>query len=211
MADQSNRLTKSSGYKLIDIIRISRQYYKSSKGDDKAKRSRMDVINARITNRNNYEYNASTKTWEQTGRNVRIDFLVKTDPISYKKTDNIKVHKYPVTFLIEDINLGIYSTFKWRTGGLKKPIFKNPSLSSKQIAERNIRNGCQMQFVYDLMWVLRKHNLLFGRSWVTRPPVKTNPKHIPFMDKHAWFITSKFLVRMLGKDGGIVKSSLIKK
>mgnify|MGYP000962522708 CR=1 FL=1 len=210
MADQSNRLTKSSGYSIVDIIRISRQYYKSPKGDDKAKRARMDVTNARVTNRNNYEYNPSTKSWEQTGRNVRIDFLIKTYPISYKKTDNIKVHKYPVTFLIEDINLGIFSTFKWRTGSLKKPIFKNPSLSSKQIAEKNIKNQVQLQFVYDLMWVLRKHNLLFGRSWVTRPPLKTNPKMTPFFDKHAWWIVSKFLVRMLGKDGGIVKASLIK-
>ena len=153
MADQSNRLTKSSGFTIADIIKISWQYYKSTDGDNKASRAKVDILSAKCTARKNYEYNQSTKEWSQTGRDVRIDFIIKSDPKSYKKTDNIKTHKYPCTFLLHDIDSGIYSTFKWRTGSNKKPIFKNPTMTSAQIAEKNIRNGIQLNFFFFLEFV----------------------------------------------------------
>ena len=210
MTDKLNRLT-TSGLTLKDVYRISKQYYKSEKGDDKKARYKLDVKNARVTARQNYEYNRENKVWEQTGRDVRIDFLVQTEPISYKKTDNIKIHKYPVTFLIHNISKGINSTFKWRTGSLKKPIFPKPGFDSKKVAELNIRNQVQLQFFYQSQFALKKHNLLFGRNWATRPPVKTNPKLIPFFDKHALFIFEKFLIRMLGEDGGVIVGKMINK
>jgi len=210
MTDQSNRLTKSSGFTIKDIIRMSHQYYKSKAGDDKAKRSNIDVLNAKITLRNNYNYNQSAKKWEQSGRDVRIDFICRTDPKSYKKTDNIKIHKYPITIIIHSIELGINSTFKWRTGSLKKPIFSKPGMSSQQVAEKNIRNGIQMGFFFEQEFVLRQHNLLFGRCYANRPPIKTNPKGKIFADKHFWFILQHFLVRMLQTNGGSIVSFLIR-
>ena len=145
--DQSNRLT-TKGLTIADVIKLSWRYYKSKDGDDKNKRAKLDIKSARVTRRNNYKYNPSTKSWEQVGRNIKLEFIVMSDPKSYKKTDTIKIHKYPVIFLIENIDKGIFSTFKWRTGSFKKPIIKNPSMTSQQIGERNIRNGIQMNFFF---------------------------------------------------------------
>lgn len=210
MTDKSNRLTKSSGFTIADVIKLSWKYYRSKDGDNKAKRAKIDVKSAKVVARKNYEFNNSTKEWEQTGRDVKIEFICRSDPKSYKKIDNIKVHKYPVTFIIHSIESGIYSTFKWRTGGLKKPIFSKPGMTSQKIAEKNIRNGTQLQFFYELEFVLKKYNLLYGRCWATRPPIKTNPHNRIFFDKHTFYIVSKYLVRMLQMNGGIVKSTLIK-
>jgi len=209
MADQSNRLT-TKGLTIADVIKLSWRYYKSKDGDDKNRRSKLDIKSARVTRRNNYEYNPSTKSWEQTGRNVKLEFIVMSDPKSYKKTDNIKVHKYPVTFLIDSIDKGIFSTFKFRTGSLKKPIIKNPAMTSQQIGERNIRNGIQMNFFFFLEFILKKHNLLFGRCYANYPPNKTNPKGMIFFDKTSWWIIKNILIKLLGTDGGKLKTSLYK-
>ena len=210
MTDKLNRLTKSSGLTIKDVIKLSHNYYKLKSGDDKAKRARIDILNAKLTARQNYEYNPSLKSWEQVGRDIKLEFIIKSDPKSYKKTDDVKIHRYPITILIHNIDSGINSTFKWRTGGLKKPIFSKPGVSSKQVAEKNIRNGTQLQFFFELEWVLKKYNLLYGRCWATRPPLQTNPKNRIFFDKHMWFLIKKFIVRMLQTNGGIIKATLIK-
>jgi hypothetical protein len=210
MTDKLNRLTKSSGLTINDVIKLSWKYYKSSSGDNKDKRMKIDVKSARLTLRQNYEYNQSTKQWEQNGRDVKIEFIVQSDPKSYKKTDNIKIHRYPCTFLIHDIDSGINSTFKWRTSSLKSPIFKKPGMTAQQIAEKNIRNGIQMNFFFYLEFILKTKNLLYGRCWANRPPVVMNPRGYIFFDKTSWFIVKKYLIRMLQTNGGIVKSTLIK-
>jgi hypothetical protein len=211
MTDKLNRLTNDPGkFTIRDIIKISKQYYKSATGDDKKARSKLDIKSAKITARKNYTYDPSEKRWIQTGRDVLLSFIVSSQPISYKKTDTINTHKYPVFFLIHDVEKGIDSTFKWREGGLKKPIFAKQGLSSVQVANANIRNGTQLQFFFDSEFALKKHNLLYGRCWANRPPTKTNPKMIPFFGKHAWTICSSILIRMLGVDGGIVKKYITK-
>lgn len=210
MTDKLNRLTKSKGLTIADVIKLSWKYYKSPQGDNKDKRMKIDVKSARLTLRKNYEFNQSTKQWEQNGRDVKIEFIVQSDPKSYKKTDNIKIHKYPCTFLIHSIDMGINSTFKFRASSLRKPVFKKPGITSQQTAEKNIRNGVQLQFFYELEWILKKYNLLFGVCWATYPPNKTNPKHKIFFDKHSWFIVKKLLVKMLQTNGGIIKDTLIK-
>jgi len=207
--DQSNRLT-TKGLTIADVIKLSWRYYKSKDGDDKNKRAKLDIKSARVTRRNNYKYNPSTKSWEQVGRNIKLEFIVMSDPKSYKKTDTIKIHKYPVIFLIENIDKGIFSTFKWRTGSFKKPIIKNPSMTSQQIGERNIRNGIQMNFFFFLEFILKKHNLLFGRCYASYPPNKTNPKGMIFFDKTSWWIVKNILIKLLGTDGGKLKTSLYK-
>ena len=210
MADQSNRLTKSSGFTIADIVKLSWKYYRSKEGDNKNTRMKVDIKSARVTKRQNYQYDPSTKQFEQTGRDIRLDFIVASDPKSYKKTDNIKIHKYPVTFIIHSLELGMFSTFKLREGGLKKPIFANPSMSSQQIGEKNIRAGIDMHFIYSLMFVYKKYNLLFGRNYTSRPPIKTNPKMIPYFGKHSWFIVKNILPKLIGTNGGILANAIYK-
>ena len=210
MADQSNRLTKSSGFTIADIVKLSWKYYRSKEGDNKNSRMKQDIKSARVVKRQNYEYNPSTKEWEQTGRDIKLEFIVMSDPKSYKKTDNIKIHKYPVTFLIHNLELGMFSTFKWRTGSLKKPIFSNPSMSSQQIAEKNIRNGVQLNFFYFLEFVLKTKNLLYGKCYATRPPVKTNPQNRIFFDKTSFFIVKFILPKLIGTNGGILANAVYK-
>jgi len=211
-------------FTILDIIQLSYKYYKLQSGDDKFKRAKLDVVNGRITKQHRFKYNRSTKQWEQQGQNVKIEFRIKTSPISYDRIDTLKYHYYPITFIIDDITKGIHSTFKWRTGSLKKPEFykkKNyNALAKKQlekqkkqkkttkyllktpaqiIAEKNIKKGIQLQFFYELEWVLKNNNLLYGRCWATYPPIKTNPKHYIFFDKHAWYIVSKILIPLFKK------------
>jgi hypothetical protein len=209
MADQSNRLTKS-GLTMVDVYKISKKYYKSAKGDDKKARMKLDIKSAKVVKRNNYQYDFSLGKFVQTGRDVKLEFIVTSDPVSYKKTDNIKLHRYPVIFLIHNIELGVNSTFRLREGSLKKPIFKNVSMTTQQIGEKNIRAGIDMHFVYSLMFAYKKHGILFGRNFTSRPPVKTNKKMIPYFGKHSLFIFERILVRMIGTNGGILAGTNVK-
>ena len=191
----SNKLT-NSGLTIVDVVRLSREYYKSDNGDDKAKRSKIDVKSAKLKKRNNLEYNHSTKTWEQTGRDVLFTFMVRSVPTSYKRTDSISQHYYPVYILLHKYEKGLESTFRWRTGSLKKPLFakKGDSKSKRtQIANKNILNMVQLNFFFFLEYLLRANNLLYGRCYATRPPIKTNPKNKIFLDKTAWHVVNKLL------------------
>ena len=207
--DKLNRLTKQ-GLTIKDIITISYQYYRSSKGDDKSKRSDLDIVSAKVTARKNYEYNRSSKSFEQTGRDIKFEFLCKSKPVSYKKTDSINIHKYPITILIHNIDAGLNSTFKIREGSLKKPIFKNTKMNSEQLANRNILNGVDLHFVYNLMFTYKQYNILYGINYTTRPPKFTNPKMIPYLGKHSWFIITKIMIPLLTVKAGLIKDSLFR-
>lgn len=195
------RLRKSD-MSLREVYRRSRAYYKLKSGDDKKRRYKMDIVNAKLIFRNNFEYNRSTKEWEQTGREVKFVFIVKSDPESYPRRDNIPKHTYPVTILLRDVSMGIDSPFRWRTGSLKRPKFprrssrdesdprKKKSIieENKRIQESNIRRGVQMQFFFELEWILDKYNLLFGPNYAAWPPRITNPRNHVFWDKHFLFL-----------------------
>lgn len=193
------------GMTLSHIIESSRMYYKAF--DNKKARADMDVQSARMRRRTNYIFNLLKKAWvsneEQTGQkdnSLRLDFVVKTRPISYKSPSAVGIHKYPITFLLEDTTLGIHTPFKWRTGSFKKPMFAKKGIKPKarqKITERNIRQGVQMQFFFDLEYILDKFGLLYGPNWATRAPVKTNPQLIPFFDKHAWFVVESIILPFL--------------
>jgi len=204
---------------LIDFIRMSHKYYRMEEktdkherkvgGDNKRWRAKLDILNARIIKRFNYDYNKSLKKWEQTGDKIRIEFLVRSDPQSYDKIDTIKTHRYPVTVIIDNLDKGIYSTFQWRTGSLKKPVFHKVKGDQIKVANKNIKNQVQLQFFFDLEFVLKQYGLLYGRCWAKRPPLKTNPKRRVYADKHFWMICTSFLVRMLNVNGGAVKGLII--
>lgn len=207
--DKLNRLTKQ-GLTIRDIITISYQYYRSTNGDNKSRRADLDIVSAKIIARKNYEYNRSTKSFEQTGRDIKFEFLCKSKPISYKKTDTINIHKYPIIILIHNIDAGLDTTFKIREGSLKKPIFKNNSMTSEQLANKNILNGVDLHFIYHLMFVYRHYNILYGINYTTRPPQHTNPKLIPYLGKHSWFIMTKIMIPLLTNKAGLVKDALFR-
>lgn len=185
---------------LLQILQLSRKLYKSQV-DDKSKRGRQDITSGRVTLRTNLNYNPGTKSWEQTGRELRIDFEVKTEPTSYKREDTVRVHKYPVTFLLRDISMGALTPFRWRTGSWKKPKFPRKGLKTAQrvaLINQNIRNGVQMQFFFELEQVLASWGLLFGPNWTNkRMPIHANPTLAPYFDKHAYTIVVRFLIPFL--------------
>ena len=167
---------------LKQLMQISLQAYKTQV-DNKKKRSKIDVLSGRMTFRRGITYDKSTKKWEQTSREARIDFLIKTDSTSYKRTDKITPHKYNITILMKDFTLGFDSPVRLRTGSIKKPKFptklvgsagkitetKDPkekekirkakekiSLENQKIMDWNIRQGIQMQFFFDLSYVYKR-------------------------------------------------------
>lgn len=198
-------------YTLREVIRSSQYLYKSKKVDNKSRRSRIDIINGKLIIRKNIVYNKSSKSWEQKGHQVKFVFLVKSDPISYKKTDTIKIHKYPVTFIIDNFNLGIDSKFRWRTGSNAKPKLKSTLKKKKEnLADYNISKGIQMQFFFDLEWILSKNKLLFGPNRAAWSPKKTNPKGYIYFDKTAWFIVTKILSPILIRKKGAIINLIAK-
>lgn len=213
------RLSKE-GATIRELLFLSKSYYKGIV-DNKLKREKLDVIGGKIVMRNGLTFNKETKGWEQSSREVKLDFIISSIPISYKKKDTVAIHKYPVTFLIKDWNLKLDSPFRWRTGGLKK--WKNGSPAKRNISEgkdkkekdkirlekeknseknlkilnQNIKNGLQGNFIFHLMWVLKKNNLLFGPlTCLNRKPSMTNPLYLAYFDKTALYVVLKILPRI---------------
>jgi hypothetical protein len=218
------RLTKE-GISLKTLFIMSTHEYKT-RVDDKKKRAKLDVKGARITLHRGYEFNPTSHAFEQTSREVKMEFQIRTQPISYVKTDTVKTHIYPVTILFKDISLGFNSPVRIRTGSLRKPIFPKKKIrdaglltgvkDSKErekiikkqdnirkenlkITNRNILNGVQLQFYFCLSWVYKQYGLLYGPNWAKTRPVETNPKLIPYLDKHMYYITWKILPKVFAQ------------
>jgi hypothetical protein len=196
---------KQGDLTFAEIYKISKQlYYK--KVDDKAERMRLDITGARMTQRQNFTYDAGAKQWVQTGlRHLKFIFIVSSKPISYKKTDSIPIHKYPVTVVIYDISLGWKSPFRWRTGTAKKVLFARAGSKPevrKKMGEQNIRNGRQLDFFFKLEQLLSFYGLLYGPNTTNKkPPNIANPSWIPYFDKHMLFVVEKFLRHLFTKEG----------
>lgn len=203
----------------IEEIKILSEHLYKKDVDNKARRATIDVTDAKISATRNLR--RIKGKWEQVGREIKFEFIIKTKPVSYKKSDNIPVHKFPVTFLLRDYNQGFNSAFRWRTGSFRKPKFPKRKISegkdtkakarirkeNQQIQNSNIRNGIQMQFFFDLEWVLNRWGLLYGPDWTDGPPVERNPKVLPFFDKHAYFIVTRILPHMLTTYGDSIKKT----
>lgn len=195
-----------------ELLLLSNSVY-GKEVDDKSNRARLDVKSGKIVARRNMAYNAKTRTWEQTGRDVKIEFMVSSDPISYPKIDTIKKHVYPVTFLIHEISKGIDSSFRFRVGSLKMPVFAKKGSTKKErikIANTNIQNQVQLNFFFNLEWVLKQYGLLYGRNRTNGPPNVTNKKLIPYFDKTSYWIVSRLLIRLLGTRKGFIMSKVFK-
>jgi hypothetical protein len=213
---------KKGDITIKELLTLSLALYKKEGIDNKLLREKKDVLGGKISFRRGLVYNRAEKKWEQSSREVRIDFIVRSNPISYQKRDTVSIHKYPVTFLIKDWDKGMDSSFKWRTGGLKKWIpakkhtkniseGKTPKEKDKirkekekikkenlEITNKNIRNGLQGNFIFHLMWVAKQYDLLFGPlTCLNKKPEKTNPKLDLYFDKTALYIVLKVLPRVL--------------
>lgn len=192
---------------LKEFIQISKKLYKTKKIDNKERRAKLDIKNGKLSIRKNLVYNRSTKKWEQQGNQIKFVFIVSSSPVSYIKTDTIKIHKYPVTFLIDKFEDGVNTTFRWRTGSNYKPKLKRGSHKKKEnLADYNIRKGIQLQFFFHLEWILSKNKLLVGPNRTNGAPKVTNPKGLLYFDKTAWFVATKILVPILTKK----KSAILK-
>jgi len=197
-----------------DKISIAQVFYTSLKlyktqVDNKARRAQKDIRSAKIINKNNFEYNRSTKTWEQTGRSSKLVIEVRSDPRSYPAIDTIRIHKYPIVFEFQDIFKGAETPFKWREGSQKKPVFKVPGKDSQDIADINIRAQIQMQFFFDMVWVAKQNNLLWGICHANRPPSIRNPKKLIYFGKHAYWAVKNIVIPLLSSDKlkqGVVKN-----
>jgi len=208
-----NRLT-GKDWTIQEVLYISNQMY-GTKVDNKMSRKDIDVKGGRITLKTNLTWNPSTKTFEQSGRDVKLVFKIKSDPTSYVKNDTVKTHYFPVTFLIHRWDLGFNSTFRWRTGSNFKWKKNRRKISEgKTPAEKdsirednlkttnlNIRRGIQAQFIFNLMWICKKENCLFGpMTCENRPPSITNPKHLLYLDKHALFCVLHLLPKLFANE-----------
>lgn len=172
------------------VLSLSRMWYRSI--DDKARRARMDIVGARIIKKTRLTYNRETGRWEQEGNSTKLIYNVRSIPESYESHSTIRVHRYPVTFWFQDINNGMNSVFRWRTGSFAKPRTRG-----KNTGDFNIKRGIQLQFFYELSYVLRYYGLLYGPNWATRRPTVTNKKMIPFFDKHAYYCFTKSVMPFL--------------
>lgn len=190
---------KKDDVPFIEIFQLSMVYNKTV--DDKKKRAKLDVINGRVIKKQNFVYNQSTKRWEQTGREFLFVFMVSTDPISYKKQDTVKIHKYPIYFLFKDLGAGLKSPFRWREGSNAKPTFPRRGMNARKrldIINNNIKKGIQLDFFFNTMALANKFGLLYGVDTTNkRFPTKANPKLIPRFSKHAYFLAEKILIPLL--------------
>ncbi len=199
--DIKKRLKKGD-ISLKELIIISYDFYRSS--DDKEWRSKLDIKNARLIRRKNFSYNKTKAQWEQTGRDCKFIFMVSSEPISYVHNSPLKVHHYPITFLIHDVSKGVDSPIKLREGGNHKPKFTKKGMTKEQrknVELANLRNGTQLQAFFDTQWVFKQYNLLFGPCYADRAPKIRNPKLLPFLSKHSFFVATKILLPLLGKTG----------
>lgn len=193
-----------------EIIELSYDVY-GRQVDNKARRMSIDIVSAIVIGRQNLVFDSHTQKWEQRGRGVKIIFNVQSNPKSYKRRDTVTIHRYPVTFLINDLGLGIDSPFRWRTGSTamftsnqKVPLGATPE-ARKRIAQNNLRilnsnitKGIQLQFFFDLENVLARYALLFGPDMTNHlPPRVRNPREYPFFDKTALFCVINVLLNLL--------------
>jgi hypothetical protein len=200
---------KKGDIDLATVYSISRNIWYPER-DDKAWRAGLDIKSSKLIARKNFKYNQSTKQWEQTEkRHIKFEFIVSSDPISYKKIDSIKTHKYPVVFLFYDFSRAYESPFRWRTGSLKKLQFAKKGASfeeRKRIAENNIKNGIQMQFFFELEAVLDYWGLLYGPNLTNKQmPIKTNPFFYPFFDKTSYYVVDRIFIPLFKNEAFMLK------
>jgi hypothetical protein len=190
---------KKGDISLLELYRLSKSLY-GNKVDDKEKRVRLDVKSAKVNIIKNFTYDKSQGIWKSTNkRSVKFEFIVSSKPISYKKIDTINTHKFPVTFVLWDIEQGMNSAFRYRSGSLKRPIMTPPGCGPekrKAILNQNIRNGVDLGFFFNLEAILSAYNLLHGPNYTNKMPNKINPTYEVYFEKHSLFLIEHVLIKI---------------
>jgi len=211
MGDFMPKRLRQPDITIRQLLELSYSVY-GKEVDDKKARAVLDVTDAKITYRNNLEEKKGE--WTQTGRNVKIVFRCKSVPFSYKKSDNVSPHIFPVTFLIRNIDEGVDSAFKyrsgsnfkWKTTGQKISEGRNTAekdrirKKNKSVSESNIKNGIDAHFVFHLMNVLKHKRLLYGPDTTNgKLPKVTNKNLLFYFEKHSLYCLENFVIPMLNK------------
>ena len=202
---------KKKDITIRELVDLSQHMYRQKGFDDKNRRMKLDVEEATFSLRTNLQFNKETNEWEQKGRDVKLEFVVTSNPISYKRPhwDTFK-HRYPIIFLIHEWDKQFDSPVRIRVGSIKKPkIIKfrvKDQLTSdskahlsnlkQRAAEYNIKSGIQLQFFFESMRVYRIYGILFGSDYTNASPMIKNPTLTPYMSKHEWFIVTQILPRL---------------
>lgn len=189
-----------------EVYYISKKWYYKDY-DNKSTRMKLDVVGARLMIRKFFKYDPNVKLWkvDDTKKHVKFEFQVRSRPVSYKKTDTINTHIYPVVFVFFDLKMGLHSPFRWRTGSTKKVLFARKGASKQErlrIDNANIKNRRQLDFFFKLEALLAWYGLLYGPNTTSRRmPTIANPDMIPYFDKHALYVIEKWLRYILTKKG----------
>ena len=185
---------------LKEFYILSKKMYSSKKADknmSKAKRAKLDIDGGKITALRNFTYDKNEGKWKTTNkRSVRIEIMIRSIPVSYERRDSLAVHRYPVTFVLWDIELGLDSPFKYRSGSLKKPKFPPKGCSSEkrlQIEEANIRNGIDLWFFFHLERIFYAYKILHGPCYANKFPDKANPEMNAYFEKHGLYCMEHIL------------------
>jgi hypothetical protein len=193
---------------LLEFYKLSKSLY-GNKVDNKEKRVKLDITSAKVNIIKNFTYDKSQGIWKSTNkRSVKFEFIVSSKPVSYKRTDKIAIHKYPVTIVMFDIEQGMSSAFRYRSGSLKKPIFAPKGCGTekaKKIGEQNIRNGVDMFFVFSLEAVLSAYNLLHGPNYTNKMPNKVNKNYEVYFEKHSLYIIEHVLMKIFSNPMSLSK------
>lgn len=191
------RKLKKGDITLGELYTLSKSLYEKEI-DDKEKRYKLDIKAVRLVKRNNYEYDKKSKKWVQINkRSIRFEFLIRSEPISYKKTDTLKAHFYPVIFVLYDVEIGMGASFRYRSGSEKVWLKPRKGASKKEItniANKNIQNKIDAHFLFHLEAVLYEYGLLYGRNRTGYLPKKTNTDWFPYFEKHSLYIIEKFFI-----------------
>jgi hypothetical protein len=187
---------------LKQIYQISADYYKKKKGTTTEKAVSYTITNTIVKAQGTVKFNEETNKWEGLNRAVRFEFAVKCKELMTskdKKRMEEKITDYPVIFSLMDIDLGLDSPFKWRTGANKAPMFQTAGMTLQQrenVTTQNRQNKVYLPFFFELEGVLPAYALLEGENHTNAPPKKANPQLVPYFDKLAMFCFENAIINM---------------
>jgi len=133
-------------------------------------------------------------------------YYTKTDSQGRPRKRQMKYrHQYEVVMQLDKLSIDVPvkirvgSSCKWDFGPGGKTRRVKSGRNVKIIEGSNVTRGRNGDFFFRCEWLYHKEGILFGRNWTNAPPVKTNPKGILFLPKHALAVT-EFLM-----NGGYLK------
>jgi hypothetical protein len=95
-------------------------------------------------------------------------------------------HEYDVTLQLDTLSINV--PFKARVGANRKWDFSKAGYPTKVggvVKEgTNVTRGLNGDFELRCSYLWQKEGILFGRNYMTAPPVKSNPQMIIFAVKH---------------------------